>query len=85
MLHSSAIGKKLSDVHCFHLKKHQRHEEDERVKRRSVTSTKKVSKSRASKHTISTDATWRMRDGVLRHYSDPYTAIEDLIKAMTEK
>jgi len=84
VLHSSVIEKKLSDVHCFHLKKHQRHEEDERVKRRAATSTKKASKSRPPKVRLSSNAAWRIREGMLRHYSDPYTAVADLMKAMTE-
>ena len=55
------------------------------MKRRAATSTKKASKIRPPKLRLSTDAAWRIREGVLRHYSDPFTAVDDLMKAMTEK
>ena len=79
--------KKLSDAHGIHLKRHQRREEEERVKRRAApfAIAKKESKSRLPKVGLSTDAAWKTREGVLRYYTDSYTAIDAVMKALAEK
>jgi hypothetical protein len=89
LLRSPAISKKLGDVHSFHLKRHQKQGEEERLRRRNAPLTpmgKRNSKTKlaATRARLSTEVPWRIREGVVRHLANPYVAVATLAKVIAK-
>ena len=88
-------SKRLSELHAFHLSRHQKHQEAERRQRSSSftvpgrpraatgggSGPKKPGSGSAK---LSTEPAWKTREGVVRHHAEPFVAISSL-KRMIEK
>ncbi len=88
------VAKRLKDAHVHHQKRHQRQQDEARLRRRTAgppTLSKKGSKSKlqggsssnlVNSKRLSTDAAWRIRESVVRHHADPYVAVSALVKVV---
>lgn len=78
LLRTPGVARKITDAQQLHERRHKKQEDEARLRRRtgSFLAAKKTSKSKLSPQPrLSTDAAWRIRESVVRHYADPFVAI----------